>query len=107
MISIIKKPTTIAVVITASTMALAVAPVCVNTNSKAFAWDYHWWWYHYLHHLYHHHNNKSNYADQDIDQSQKSRQHSQCVSGVDVTVSCNNVEFQNEVNSGNNALGQK
>ncbi len=42
MISIIKRPTTIAVFIIALTVVLAVAPASVNTNSiKAFAWDHH------------------------------------------------------------------
>ncbi len=48
-----------------------------------------------------------NSANQGIDQSQKSKQNTQCVSGEDATVSCNNAEFQKEVNSGNDVLGQK
>ncbi len=48
-----------------------------------------------------------NSANQGIDQSQKSKQNAQCVSGEDATVSCNNAEFQKEVNSGNDVLGQK
>ncbi|CAN5876210.1 hypothetical protein BH23THE1_BH23THE1_30220 [soil metagenome] len=47
-----------------------------------------------------------NDASQGIGQSQSSKQNSQCVSGEDATVSCNNVSFQNQVNSGNNALAQ-
>jgi hypothetical protein len=47
-----------------------------------------------------------NNANQGIGQSQSSNQNSQCVSGKDATVSCNNVQFQNQVNSGNNALSQ-
>ena len=47
-----------------------------------------------------------NDADQGIGQDQDSEQNSQCVSGEDATVSCNNVSFQNQVNSGNNALAQ-
>ncbi len=47
-----------------------------------------------------------NDADQGIGQSQSSSQNSQCVSGEDATVSCNNASFQNQVNSGNNALAQ-
>ena len=50
--------------------------------------------------------NGGNDADQGIGQSQSSKQNSQCVSGEDATVSCNNVSFQNQVNSGNNALAQ-
>ena len=45
-------------------------------------------------------------ANQGIGQDQDSEQNSQCVSGEDATVSCNNVSFQNQVNSGNNALAQ-
>jgi hypothetical protein len=50
--------------------------------------------------------NGGNDASQGIGQSQSSKQNSQCVSGEDATVSCNNVSFQNQVNSGNNALAQ-
>ena len=50
--------------------------------------------------------NGGNDADQGIGQSQSSKQNSLCVSGEDATVSCNNVSFQNQVNSGNNALAQ-
>ena len=48
-----------------------------------------------------------NDADQGIGQDQDSEQNSQCVSGEDATVSCNNVSFQNQVNSGKNALAQQ
>ena len=47
-----------------------------------------------------------NNSNQGIGQSQSSRQNSQCVSGEDAIVSCDNVSFQNQVNSGNNALAQ-
>jgi hypothetical protein len=47
-----------------------------------------------------------NSAEQAIGQSQSSNQRSQCVSGEDAIVSCNNVAFQNQVNSGNNVLAQ-
>jgi hypothetical protein len=47
-----------------------------------------------------------NDADQGIGQDQDSDQNAQCVSGEDATVSCNNISFQNQVNSGNNALAQ-
>jgi hypothetical protein len=50
--------------------------------------------------------NGGNDASQGIGQDQDSKQNSQCVSGEDATVSCNNVSFQNQVNSGNNALAQ-
>ena len=48
-----------------------------------------------------------NRSNQGIGQDQDSEQNSQCVSGEDATVSCNNVSFQNQVNSGNNALAQQ
>ncbi len=48
----------------------------------------------------------SNSADQGISQGQSSDQRSQCVSGEDAIVSCDNVAFQNLVNSGKNVLGQ-
>src|SRR4029078_7982984 len=48
-----------------------------------------------------------NKANQGIGQSQSSNQNSQCVSGKDAIVSCDNENFQNQVNSGNNALGQQ
>jgi hypothetical protein len=47
-----------------------------------------------------------NSADQGISQGQSSDQSSQCVSGEDAIVSCDNVAFQNLVNSRKNALGQ-
>ncbi len=47
-----------------------------------------------------------NDADQGISQEQSSEQNAQCVSGEEAIVSCNNAEFQNLVNSGNNALAQ-
>ena len=47
-----------------------------------------------------------NSAGQGITQGQSSDQRSQCVSGEDAIVSCDNVAFQNMVNSGKNALGQ-
>ena len=49
---------------------------------------------------------KGNDGDQDIDQDQESKQNAQCVSGEDAIVSCNNLTFQEQINSGNNALGQ-
>ncbi len=45
-------------------------------------------------------------AGQGISQGQSSDQENQCVSGEDAIVSCDNVAFQNMVNSGKNALGQ-
>ncbi|MDQ4074036.1 MAG: hypothetical protein M3162_06995 [Thermoproteota archaeon] len=51
--------------------------------------------------------NGGNRGEQGINQGQSSDQDAQCVSGEDAIVSCNNAEFQNLVNSGNNALGQR
>jgi hypothetical protein len=49
---------------------------------------------------------KGNDGDQDIEQEQENKQNAQCVSGEDAIVSCNQVSFQDQVNEGNNALGQ-
>ena len=51
--------------------------------------------------------NDGNRASQGIGQSQSSSQNSQVVSGGDTTNSGNNFSFQNQENSGNNALGQQ
>ncbi|MBA3751072.1 MAG: hypothetical protein H0X03_09330 [Nitrosopumilus sp.] len=48
-----------------------------------------------------------NSASQGINQDQTNNQNSMCVSGADATVSCNNVNAQNQANSGNNALDQQ
>ena len=48
-----------------------------------------------------------NKASQGIFQSQSSKQNSQVVSGGDTIGSGNNFNFQNQKNSGNNALGQQ
>ncbi len=49
---------------------------------------------------------KSNKAKQIIEQSQKSKQNSQVVSGGSSFLSGNNLNFQDQFNKGNNALGQ-
>ncbi len=49
---------------------------------------------------------KGNDGDQDIEQEQENKQNAQCVSGEEAIVSCNQVSFQDQVNEGNNALGQ-
>ncbi|KAA2283387.1 hypothetical protein [Candidatus Nitrosocosmicus sp. SS] len=60
----------------------------------------------------HHHDNDDDYDDdgnrasQGIGQSQSSSQNSQVVSGGDSIGSGNNFSFQNQVNTGNNALAQ-
>ncbi len=45
-------------------------------------------------------------ADQSGEQGQSSEQNAQCVSGEETIVSCNNAEFQEQVNSGNRVLGR-
>ena len=49
---------------------------------------------------------KGNHAQQSITQSQASVQNALCASGGTTFLSCNNVSFQNQKNSGNNALAQ-
>src|SRR6187401_11055 len=48
-----------------------------------------------------------NTANQGIGQSQSSNQNALCVSGTGTFVSCNNLNAQNQQNSGNNALAQQ
>ena len=49
---------------------------------------------------------KGNNAEQSITQSQASVQNALCASGGTTFLSCNNVNFQNQKNTGNNALAQ-
>ena len=49
---------------------------------------------------------QGNKANQGIGQSQASTQLGVCVSGDGTLISCNNLNAQNQVNSGNNALAQ-
>ena len=49
---------------------------------------------------------KGNHAQQSISQSQASVQNALCVSGGTTFLSCNNVSFQHQKNTGNNALTQ-
>ncbi|MGD9674322.1 MAG: hypothetical protein AB7U98_12690 [Candidatus Nitrosocosmicus sp.] len=49
---------------------------------------------------------KGNHVEQSISQSQASVQNALCASGGTIFLSCNNVSFQNQKNSGNNALAQ-
>ena len=48
-----------------------------------------------------------NTANQGIGQAQSSNQNALCVSGSGTFVSCNNLNAQNQANSGNNALAQQ
>ena len=50
---------------------------------------------------------KGNVAQQAIEQSQASVQNALCVSGSGTFMSCNNLSFQNQKNTGNNALLQQ
>jgi hypothetical protein len=50
---------------------------------------------------------KGNKATQSIEQSQSSVQNALCASGANTFLSCNNVNFQNQKNTGNNALAQQ
>ncbi len=50
---------------------------------------------------------KGNTATQSISQSQSSVQNALCASGATTFLSCNNISFQNQKNSGNNALAQQ
>ena len=50
---------------------------------------------------------KGNVAQQAIEQSQSSIQNALCLSGSGTFVSCNNLSFQNQKNTGNNALAQQ
>jgi hypothetical protein len=50
---------------------------------------------------------KGNVAQQAIEQSQSSVQNALCVSGSGTFISCNNLSFQNQKNTGNNALAQQ
>ena len=52
-------------------------------------------------------NKGGNVAQQAIDQSQSLIQNALCVSGSGTFVSCNNFSFQNQKNTGNNALAQQ
>lgn len=52
-------------------------------------------------------NNGENSASQGIGQSQSSEQNSQVVSGDDTEASGNNINLQNQENTGNNALAQQ
>ena len=52
-------------------------------------------------------NKGGNIAEQSISQSQASLQNALCTSGGTTFLSCNNVSFQNQKNTGNNALAQQ
>jgi len=66
-------------------LALVIAPLAISEDALA---------------------KKSNKAKQIIEQSQKSKQNSQVISGESTFLSGNNFNFQDQFNRGNNALGQ-
>ena len=99
MTGINKKQISILALITAIAIAMTVSPIGLNYNTNmAFAGG-------------NHHddddNDDGNRASQIIAQVQRSIQNSQVVSGGDTVGSGNNFNFQNQENSGNNALAQQ
>ena len=73
-------------------LALIAGPV-VATDNEAFA-------------IKKKNKGSGNVAQQSISQSQSSVQNALCASGGTTFLSCNNVSFQNQKNTGNNALAQ-
>ena len=65
------------------------------------------WCKNYFRHHNDNNNGNGNKASQGIGQSQSSSQNSQVVSGGNTVGSGNNFNFQNQVNTGNNALAQR
>ena len=99
MTGINKKQISILAVITTIAIAMTVSPIGLNYNTNiAFAGGSH-------------HDDDDdddgNSASQIIAQVQRSIQNSQVVSGGDTVGSGNNFNFQNQENSGNNALAQQ
>ncbi len=95
-----KKQISVLAVITAIAIAMTVSPMGLNFNSNiAFAGG--------NHHHDDNDDNDGNSASQIIAQVQRSIQNSQVVSGGDTEDSGNNFNFQNQENSGSNALGQQ
>jgi hypothetical protein len=94
-----KKQISILAVFTVMAIVMTVSPVGMNfSNNVAFAGGKD------------HHNDDDddgNSASQIIAQVQRSIQNSQVVSGGDTEDSGNNFNFQNQENSGNNALAQR
>ena len=93
-----KKHTTILAVISALAIVMTLSPLGSNFNSNvAFAGGNH----------HHDDDDAVNSASQIIAQVQRSLQNSQVVSGGDIEDSGNNFNFQNQENSGSNAIGQQ
>ena len=101
MTGINKKQISILAVITAIAIAMTVSPIGLNYNTNiAFAGGSD-------HDDDNDDDNDGNSASQIIAQVQRSIQNSQVVSGGDTIGSGNNFNFQNQENSGNNALAQQ
>ena len=97
MTGINKKQISILAVITAIAIAMTVSPIGLNYNTNmAFAGGSH----------HDDDDDDGNSASQIIAQVQRSIQNSQVVSGGDTEDSGDNFNFQNQENSGNNALAQ-
>ena len=93
-----KKQISILAVISAIAIAMTVSPIGLNYNTNiAFAEGNH----------HDDDNDDGNSASQIIAQVQRSIQNSQVVSGGDTKDSGNNFNFQNQKNTGNNALAQQ
>jgi hypothetical protein len=96
-----KKQVSILAAVVTLAIAMTLSPLGINYNTQmAFAGGYH-----------HDHDDDDdddgNSASQIIAQVQRSIQNSQVVSGDDTEDSGNNFNFQNQENSGNNALAQQ
>ena len=101
MTGINKKQISILAVITAIAIAMTVSPIGLNYNTNiAFAGGSD-------HDDDDDDDDGGNSASQIIAQVQRSIQNSQVVSGGDTIGSGNNFNFQNQENSGNNALAQQ
>ena len=99
MTGINKKQISILALITAIAIVMTVSPIGLNYNTNiAFAGG--------SHHDDDDDDDDGNSASQIIAQVQRSIQNSQVVSGGDTVGSGNNFNFQNQENSGNNALAQ-
>jgi hypothetical protein len=105
--------------VTILALAMVLAPVAMSDSAFAKKKYKNWsdcredhsknWCKKYFkkHHDNDHKKGGKNKASQGIGQSQSSSQNSQVVSGGDTTGSGNNLNFQNQENSGNNALAQQ
>jgi hypothetical protein len=102
MITVNKKQASVLALVAIFAAVMMVGPVATNS---AFAHNIHhgkdWWKRHFDRD-----NNGGNRADQSIRQEQSNEQDSFVVSGDDTDDSGNNLSFQGQLNTGDNALGQ-